>query len=97
MTNLDIIVTTLSEVTGIPAAHFRGNIMRGMAASGQDMSNSELLRELTDEEANKHLAALTTPESKRGILRWVVDAGVAAHATPAQRYRIKTYMNNMQN
>lgn len=93
MTHLDIITTMLAEVTGIPAAHFRNRIIQGMGGK----SYPELLRELTDEEANRHLEVLRRPENQRGILRWVVEAGVMAHATPAQRTRFEMLTLNMQN
>lgn len=98
MTALDIITTTLAEVTGLPSSHFRATIMRGIARGRQDTGNGELLRELSDEEANHHLAMLRTPAGRQGVLRWVVEAGVAANQmTPAQRQRMKMYANNEQN
>jgi hypothetical protein len=99
MTHLDIIVNTLSEVSNLPAAHFRQTILGGIELSGKDASNyTELLRELSDEEANHHLAALRTPAAKQGVLAWLVQSAVDARkATPTQRHTLTAFMNHQQN
>lgn len=96
MTNLDIFATILSEVTDRPASYWREVIRNVYAAAGRDITFSPMLETVPPAEAEQLLADLRA--EKPGILRWVVGAAIAERqATPATRYRLATYLGNLQN
>ena len=64
MTNLDVMITVLSETCGKPFDELK-------ASFPKKAITSKMLEELTDEKANKMLAELR--KEKTGIAAWAID------------------------
>jgi hypothetical protein len=72
MTNLEIMVTVLSETIGKLASDCEQVIKAGMAAQGVDIATqTKLLDEVPDDEAGQLLSALR--QEKAGILNWIIE------------------------
>lgn len=89
MTNLDVMTTILSEVTGRPAQQWRAAIRASVVASGRDIGDTELLTELPQDEADGLLRKLRRERS--GVLNWLLQGAQAAQHTTHSERRLRVF------
>ena len=78
MTNLDVMTTVLSEVMGKSQEEVKDFLLIGVQESGSKLSDTKLMDELPDAEAQALLREFRA--NKSAILNWVVDGAKMALA-----------------
>jgi hypothetical protein len=88
MTNLDVMVTILSEATGHPKLIVSQAVCAGFAASGQDIVKIGLLTELPEQKAQRLLHMLR--QDYGAALRWLKPGQASYSQSQAKLTQVNT-------